>query len=341
MPIILPDGLPARWSLKAEGLEAASLREAVAQRETDGPGRQTRRPLRVLLINLMPDKPAAERQLARLLAATAHPVELALAIPDSYRPKTADPAHIWAFYQPWSRMKDQAFDGLIVTGAPVETLAFEAVTYWRELTEIFDWARDRVGHSLFICWAAQAALRHFHGVPKHRLDAKLSGVYRHRVHAPGHPLMRGFGGDFVTPVSRHTEVRSGDLPQARGLEILASSEEAGLCAVADRPNRALYMFNHLEYETDTLLREYLRDLRSGEAVAPPRHYFPGDDPSRAPVDGWSRYGRLLFGNWLDEIRRESAARTGPASEPAAAEAGLWAQLAGRWQLARFGQHMSA
>lgn len=317
MSIILPDGLPARWTLKAEGLEAASRREA---QQAAAPGRA----LRVLLINLMPDKPAAERQISRLLAGTPHAVELALAIPDGYRPKTADPAHIWAFYRPWSRLADQAFDGLIVTGAPVETLAYEEVTYWRELTAIFDWARARVRRSLYICWAAQAALRHLHGVPKRRLPAKLSGVYRHRVHDAGHPLMRGFGEAFATPVSRHTEVRVADLPRGRGLEVLATSEEAGLCAVADRANRALYMFNHLEYEADTLLREYRRDRAAGLAAAPPRHYFPGDDPARAPVDGWSAYGRLLFGNWLDEIRREQAGGAVP-------DVGLWAQLAGRWQ----------
>jgi homoserine O-succinyltransferase/O-acetyltransferase len=317
MSIILPDGLPARWTLKAEGLEAVSLREAAAL---------PRRPLRVLLINLIPDKPTTERQIARLLAATLYPVELALAIPDSYRPKTADPAHIWAFYRPWSRMSDQAFDGLIVTGAPVETLAFEEVSYWSELREIFDWARDRVGRSFYICWAAQAALKHFHGVPKHRLAAKLFGVFRHRVHDRSHPLMRGFGGGFVTPVSRHTEVRADDLPRRRGLEVLATSEEAGLCAVDDRRNRALYMFNHLEYEADTLAREYLRDLKSGDPVPPPRHYFPGDDPARPPVDGWSTYGRLLFANWVGEIGRAAA-------DEAAADADLWARFAGRWQLA--------
>ncbi len=323
MSIILPDGLPARWTLKAEGLEAVSLREAMSLR--DG-GTSRRRPLRVLLVNLMPDKPATERQIARLLAATPHPVELSLAIPDGYRPKTADPAHIWAFYRPWSRMSDQAFDGLIVTGAPVETLAFEDVTYWPELREIFDWARDRVGRSFYICWAAQAALKHFHGVPKHRLAAKLSGVFRHRVHDRSHPLMRGFGGAFETPVSRHTEVRADDLPRRRGLEVLVTSVEAGLCAVGDRLNRALYMFNHLEYEADTLAREYLRDLKSGNPVSPPRHYFPGDDPARPPADRWSAHGRLLFANWVDEMRRAAA-------DEAAADAGLWAHLAGRWQLA--------
>jgi homoserine O-succinyltransferase/O-acetyltransferase len=325
MSIILPDGLPARWTLKAEGFEACSLREAAAA---------PRKPLRVLLINLMPDKPTTERQIARLLAGSPHPVELALAIPDSYRPKTADPAHIWAFYQPWSRLSDQTFDGLIVTGAPVETLPFAEVSYWPELTEIFDWAKARVRRSFYICWAAQAALHHFHGVAKHRLDAKLSGVFRHRVHDRSHPLLRGFGGEFVTPVSRHTEVRADELPRARGLEVLATSEEAGLCTVEDRPNRCLYMFNHLEYEADTLLREFLRDLESGDPVVPPRHYLPGDDPAAPPVNGWAGYGRLLFGNWLDEIRREVA-------DGATADIGLWAQLAGRWQLAGLGELLRA
>ena len=328
MSIILPDGLPARWVLKAEGLDASSLRESAAA---------PCRPLKVLLVNLMPDKPVTERQIARQLAGTPHAVELALAVPDSYRPKTADPAHIWAFYRPWSRLRDRDFDGLIVTGAPVETLPFEAVSYWPELTEIFDWARARVRRSFYICWAGQAALQHFHGVPKHRLAAKLSGVFRHRVHDRGHPLMRGFGGEFVTPVSRHTEVRVEDLPRVRGLEALATSEEAGLCAVEDRTNRALYMFNHLEYEADTLGREFLRDLRAGGPVSPPRHYFPGDDPAQAPVNRWSAHGRLLFGNWLDEIRREAMAAT----DGAAADVGLWAQLAGRWQTAGFGQLLGA
>ncbi|MDX1575976.1 MAG: homoserine O-succinyltransferase, partial [Kiloniellales bacterium] len=320
MSIILPDGLPARWALKAEGLEAASRREAAC-----GPHQSShsQRPLRVLLVNLMPDKPATERQIARLLAGTPHAVDLTLAIPDGYRPKTADPAHIWAFYTPWRRLRGEAFDGLIVTGAPVETLAFEEVSYWRELTEIFDWAQDRVRRSLFICWAAQAALGHFHGVPKHGLAEKLSGVFRHRVHHPRHPLLRGFGGDFVVPISRRTEVRAEDLPMGAGLEILASSEEAGLCAVEDRLKGAFYMFDHLEYEADTLAREYLRDLKAGGPVRLPRHYFPADDPARPPVNGWCAYGRLLFGNWLDVIRRETGA---------APEAGLWARLAGRWQV---------
>jgi len=319
MSIILPDGLPARWTLKAEGYDAASRREAAAA---------PLRPLRILLVNLMPDKPATERQIARLLAGTPHPVELTLAIPDSYRPKTADPAHIWAFYETWRRVRERCFDGLIVTGAPVETLAFEAVTYWPELSEIFDWARRHVKHSFYICWSAQAALRHRHGVPKHALAAKLSGVYRHRVDAPGHPLLRGFGDGFASPVSRHTEVRAEDLPREAGLEVLASSEEAGLCAVAD--DRALYMFNHLEYEADTLAREYRRDLASGAAASPPRDYFPDDDPARAPVNGWCTHGRLLFGNWLDEIRRAAV------GEPSL-NAGLWSQMAARWQMAGFAQ----
>ena len=327
MSIILPDGLPARWTLKAEGLEAASRREAASM------SRRPQNPLRVLLVNLMPDKPATERQVARLLAGTPHAVDLSLAIPDSYRPKTADPAHIWAFYKPWRQVRGEAFDGLIVTGAPVETLAFEDVTYWRELTEIFDWAQESVRRSLFICWAAQAALRHYHGVSKHRMAEKLSGVFRHRVHDPRHPLLRGFGADFVVPVSRHTEVREEDLPRNAGVEVLATSEEAGLCAVEDRLKGALYMFNHLEYEAETLAREYRRDLKSGGPVPVPRNYFPGDDPKQAPVNGWGAYGRLMFGNWLDEIRREALGCTAGAGTAAGAEVGLWSQLAGRWQAA--------
>ena len=323
MPIILPHGLPARWTLKAEGLKALSPQEDAGW--TVGAGR----PLRVLLINLMPDKPTTERQIARMLADTPHRVELSLAIPDGYRPKTTDPAHMAAFYRPWSRLRHEAFDGLIVTGAPVETLPFEEVTYWPALGEIFDWARSSVPRSFYICWAAQAALQQAHGVPKRRLETKLSGVYRHRVHQPEHPLLRGFGQAFVTPVSRHTEVRPLDLPAAAGLQVLASSTAAGLCALAERDGRALYMFNHLEYEADTLGREYVRDLEAGQAAAAPRHYFPCDDPTRRPVNAWGGYGRLLFGNWLKEIHREVAA-------PAAPTENLWSRFASRWQSAPLG-----
>ena len=312
MPIIVPEGLAAEPELRAQGVVVAgpSARHVGA-----------RRPLRVVLVNLMPDKPTTEHQIARLLGATPRTVDLTLAIPESYRPKTVSPDYLRAVYTPWHRIRHQDYDGLIVTGAPIETLPFAQVHYWDELTEIFDWARGHVHRSLYLCWAAQAALNHYHGVPKHGLDEKLFGVFGHRALDGDHPLLRGFGGTFVAPVSRHTEVRAADLPPGRGLAVLASSPEAGLCLIEDRRTRATYMFNHLEYDTDTLLKEYRRDLAKGVPVPAPKYYFPDDDATRPPTNGWRSYGRLLFRNWLAEIARDAARCDALAQPDAAAVAG--------------------
>jgi homoserine O-succinyltransferase len=261
----------------------------------------------------MPRKADAEMQIARLLGATAHAVELTLVIPDGYHPKTAPAVHIAAFYQRWSAVRERDFDGLIVTGAPVETLPFEAVDYWDQLTGIFDWAAARGCPAYYICWAAQAALYHNHGVPKHALAGKAFGVYRHRVRTRGAALLRGFGADFPVPVSRHTEVRAADLPRGRGLEVLADSDAAGLCLIADPKRRATYMFNHLEYDADSLAAEYRRDLEAGVSVPLPHGYFPDDDPARAPENRWRPFGHLLLRNWLDGVaeaarRREAGDR---------------------------------
>jgi len=298
MPIKLPNGLPASEALRNEGVP-------VVTGAWSGP--HSGRPLRIVLLNLMPQKAITETQIARQLGTSAHRVELTLIVPGSYRSKTAPPEHMAAFYRPWQSVRDQDFDGLIVTGAPVETLPFEEVTYWDELTAIFDWAQARVGRSFYICWAAQAALYHAHGVPKHPLDRKMFGVFRQQAGTPGAALMQGLERGFPTPVSRHTEVRVGDLPRDRGLDVLASSPEAGLCLVEDRPRRAIYVFDHLEYDSDTLRSEYRRDLVAGREIALPRNYFPDDDPARAPVNGWCNPAKRLFGNWLDQIAREIAA----------------------------------
>ncbi len=199
-----------------------------------------------------------------------------------------------------------SFDGLVVTGAPIETLPFEAVDYWTDLTAMLDWARTRIAGSLYICWAAQAALYHFRGVPKHLRAAKLSGVYRQRVASAGSSLMRGFGAEFPVPVSRYTEVRAADLPA--GLNVLAESAETGLCLIEDRANRALCMFNHLEYDAGTLREEFLRDQLAGKPVAIPANYFPDDDPARPAVNVWRPSAHLLFGNWLAEIERLASMR---------------------------------
>jgi homoserine O-succinyltransferase len=294
MPIALPRGLPAWRTLVGEGIDVC---------RADDLHRPGGRPLRICLVNLMPTKVVTETQIARLLGATPTPVELVLCLPDSYRSKTAPAEHIAAFYRRWRELRDESFDGLVVTGAPVETLPFEAVNYWSELCAIFDWAHDRDIHSLHICWAAQAALRHFHGVPKHRLPEKMFGVFAHRAQSADARLLRGFGAEFPVPVSRHTEIRAADLPAQAGLTVLAASAEAGLCLIEDRAHRAVFMFNHLEYDAGTLAEEFMRDLAAGKAIGVPENYFPDDDPGRPPVNRWRPYGRLLFANWLGEIDR--------------------------------------
>jgi homoserine O-succinyltransferase/O-acetyltransferase len=293
MSIALPAGLPARQMLLAEGVEVL---------DRDQIRSWGRRPLRLCLVNLMPNKAVTEIQIARLLGGTSIPVELTLCLPDGYRSRST-PADHMAFYQPWTSIRHEPFHALIVTGAPIEALPFEDVTYWPGLCAIFDWARARRIGSLHICWAAQAALYHFHNVPKHRLPRKMSGVFRQRVSGGAFRLLRGFGEVFPVPVSRHTEVCAADLPSEAGLAVLAASAEAGLCLVEDRDNRAVYMFNHLEYDAETLRDEFLRDQRAGRPVSIPHNYFPGDDPQRAPANTWRPYGHLLFSNWLGEIYR--------------------------------------
>lgn len=298
MPVILPDGLPARETLLAEGVEVLSPGHAKGTQPS---------PLRVALLNLMPTKAKTETQIARLLGRTPFRVELTLFVPDGYAPKTAPSGHVTAFYRRFSQIRGQRFDGLIVTGAPVETLPFEDVSYWRELTEILDWSRRCVPRSLYICWAAQAALRHFHGVPKHRLDEKLFGVFRHRLVKADAAALRGFGEGFLVPVSRRAAVRAEDLPAGRGLEILAESAEAGLSLLEESTRAALYMFDHLEYDTETLRDEYLRDRAAGRPIGLPANYFPDDDASRPPCNGWRSHGALLFRNWIEGIRQASLA----------------------------------
>jgi homoserine O-succinyltransferase len=300
LSIALPIGLPARSILAAEGVEVLTGDEL--HRRGGGP-------LRICLVNLMPTKIVTETQLCRLLGATAIPVALTLCLPDSYRSKTTPASHLASFYRPWSAVRDQHFDGLVVTGAPIETLPFEEVTYWSDLLAIFDWAKSRITSSLYICWAAQAALYRFHGVPKHPLPAKISGVYRQRVANAESRILKGFGAAFPVPVSRYTEVRADDLPAPAGLTVLADSAETGLCLIEDRKNRALCMFNHLEYDAETLRNEFLRDRLAGKPAAVPANYFPDDDPARAAANVWRPAAHLLFGNWLGEIQRTAWPQT--------------------------------
>jgi homoserine O-succinyltransferase len=288
VPITIPDDLPARRTLEAE--------RVLVMRETDA-ARQDIRPLRIGLLNLMPDKVSTETQLARVLGATPLQIELTLVRITDHVTRNTSADHMAAFYQPWSDVSTRRFDGFIITGAPVERLPFEDVRYWPELRSILDWTQTHVHSCLTLCWAAQAALHHFHGVPKRELARKAFGVFPHRNLAPTSPYLRGFADAFDVPVSRWTEVCRADLPIDRGVQVLAESDEAGLCLVEDPLHRSLHMFNHLEYDTSTLGKEYRRD---GGAQLPVR-YFPGDDPSRPPMNSWRSHGHLLFGNWINEI----------------------------------------
>jgi homoserine O-succinyltransferase len=296
MPIRIPNDLPAFEKLRQEGVQLIGEDEAM---------RQDVRPMQVALLNLMPDKPKTETQLARLLGATPLQVELTLLTTSTYRPNTVPLSHLQSFYKTWEEVRHRKFDGLIVTGAPVEMLPFEEVKYWDELVAILDWSRGNVHSCFHICWGAQAALHHFHGVPKHTLSAKRFGIYTHHViesrDARRPPLLRGFDDYFLVPVSRHTEVRQADLPKGSGLEVLALSNSAGLCLLYEAAHRTLYMFNHLEYDTYTLHDEFLRDRERREDIAMPIAYYPDDDPEKPPRNCWRAYAHLLFGNWINEM----------------------------------------
>ncbi len=296
MPIKIPNDLPAANKLAAEGVRLIGEHEA---------SRQDIRPMQVALLNLMPEKPKTETQLARLLGATPLQVELTLLTTSTYRPNNVPASHLQSFYQTPDDVRGRKFDGLIVTGAPVEMLPFEDVKYWDELRRVLDWSRTNVHSCFHICWGAQAALQHFHGVPKRILPTKRFGIYTHhlieRRDAARPGLLRGFDDYFLVPVSRHTEVRRADLPEHSGLEVLAVSNAAGLCLVHDPARREVYMFNHLEYDTYTLHDEYARDLATHEDVSLPSNYYPDDDPTKPPRNCWRAYAHLLFGNWLNEI----------------------------------------
>ncbi len=297
MPIKVPDNLPAQAELKDEGV--LLITEEVALR-------QDVRPLEIALLNLMPEKIKTETQISRLLGATPLQIELTLVTTSSYAPKNTSAEHMLAFYQPWEEVRGRKFDGLIITGAPIETLPFQDVIYWRELTQIFDWSQSHVQETYNICWAGQAAMQHFHGVEKHLLPEKMFGVFPHRVQGGRDGLLRGFNDEISVPVSRHTEVRREDLPAEAGLEVLLDSDEAGLCLLRDAARRQTYMLNHLEYDTGTLADEYHRDVTAGAAIELPAYYFPDNDPARAPVNRWRAHGSLLFGNWINDLYQSTS-----------------------------------
>lgn len=292
MPIKIPRHLPARSDLEAEGVSI--ITEDIAHR-------QDIRPMRIALLNLMPVKIRTEREFARLLGSTPLQVELTLLTTASYQGSNTSQDHMLAFYKTFEQVKDQYFDGLVITGAPIETMEFEDVNYWRELLEILDWTQTNVLKTFDICWGAQAALYHFHGVPKHELKRKRFGIFEHNVVKRHAELLRGFDDTFRVPVSRHTENHEIDLPLASRLEMLAKSDEAGPCLIDDPDHRHTYMFNHVEYETNNLKFEYDRDIERNEPIHVPEHYYPDDDPSRQPINSWRASAHLLFANWLNLV----------------------------------------
>ncbi len=292
MPIKIPDNLPARATLEKEGVMVMSERTA---------DRQDIRPMKIALLNLMPKKIVTETQLARLVGATPLQVELKLVKIGSHISRNTSQDHILAFYEDFQTIRDQKFDGFITTGAPIELLEFADVDYWDELCEIFDWTQSNVHSTFNICWGAQAAINHFHGVPKYELPQKKFGVFRHDNLNPTSTFLRGFSDDFSIPVSRHTEVRRGDLPENSSLEVLMESDEAGLCLINDPKHRHLYMFNHLEYDSHSLAEEYWRDIKEGLDIPLPQNYFPDNNPDNPPTNHWRSHAHLLFGNWINHL----------------------------------------
>lgn len=295
MPIKLPSSLPAYDVLTREG---------VMVMDDDTAARQDIRPLRIGLLNLMPKKIQTENQFARLIGATPLQIELSLIRMSEHRTRNTAAEHMAEFYQPFQEVKDQKFDGLIITGAPIEHLDFEDVTYWDELTEVMDWTQTNVQSTFGVCWGGMAMLHYFHRVPKHVLSTKLFGCYRHYNLRPASPYLRGFSDECVIPVSRWTEVRRTEV-EAAGLPILLGSEETGPCLIRDPDHRALYILNHFEYDSGTLADEYARDLKQnqveGAEIALPVNYFPGDDPTATPPNRWRSHAHLLYGNWINEI----------------------------------------
>ncbi|WP_151717443.1 homoserine O-succinyltransferase [Gemmobacter serpentinus] len=294
MPITLPETLPAFDVLQREGVMVMSPERAA---------RQDIRPLRFALLNLMPKKIQTENQFARLIGATPLQIDLQLIRMSEHQTKNTAAEHMETFYRPFEEVEasGEKFDGLIITGAPIEHLPFEEVTYWEELTRVFAWTQTHVHSTFGVCWGGMAMINHFHGVKKHILDHKAFGCYLQNNVDPTSPYLRGFSDDCFIPVSRWTEIRADEIKAAPGLKLLLDSPETGPCLVEDPGHRALYIFNHFEYDNDTLKQEYDRDVANGTPINVPLHYYPGNDPTLAPRNRWRSHAHLLYGNWVNEV----------------------------------------
>ena len=290
MPIRIPDSLPATSVLEGENIFVMTERRAL---------HQDIRPLNLLILNLMPTKIVTETQLLRKLSNTPLQVNVQLLQTSSHTPQNTDLTHLESFYTTFDQVRDQQFDGMIITGAPVENLEFEAVDYWGELCEIMDWTRSHVHSTLHICWGAQAGLYYHYGVQKYPLEKKLFGIFPHIVERRSNMLFRGFDDTFMVPHSRHTTVLREDIERVGCLKILASSPEAGVYAMSTENGRQIFITGHSEYDADTLDQEYRRDKSQGKPIEIPKNYYPNDDDTRPPRVTWRSCANLLYSNWLN------------------------------------------
>ena len=290
MPIKIPNELPAVKTLENENIFVMTESRAI---------KQDIRPLKILILNLMPTKVDTETQLSRLLGNTPLQVEIELIHTKTHQSKNTSEEHLLAFYKVFDDIKENFYDGMIITGAPVEKMEFEEVDYWAELVEIMEWSKSHVQSTLHICWGAQAGLYYHFGIPKYLMDEKLSGVYAHKVDYKKSILFRGFDDIFYVPHSRYTTIKREDVEAVKGLRVLSSSEKAGVYCVATKGGRQIFLTGHSEYDADTLNKEYTRDKKAGINPNIPEHYFPNDDDTKAPVITWRAHATLLFTNWLN------------------------------------------
>ena len=290
MPIKIPNDLPAVKTLNDENIFVMTETRAITQ---------DIRPLKILLLNLMPKKIETETQLSRLLGNSPLQVDLEFIHTKSHKSKNTSAEHLFAFYKTFDDVKDRTFDGMIITGAPVEQMEFEEVEYWDELCEIMEWTKTHVHSTFHICWGAQAGLYYHYGIKKYPLDKKMFGIFPHKVDYKKSILFRGSDDVFMVPHSRHTEIRAEDIKAVKELKILSTSDEAGVYAVSTKKGKQIFITGHSEYDRDTLANEYFRDLAADKPIEIPKNYFPGDNPKKAPLVTWRSHANLLYSNWLN------------------------------------------
>lgn len=290
MPIKIPNNLPAQEVLENEHIFVMNENRALTQ---------DIRPLKIVILNLMPTKVATETQILRCLANTPLQIEIDLLQTTTHKSKNVSEEHMLAFYQTFDDIKDNKYDGMIITGAPVEDMEFEEVDYWEELCKIMEWSKDNVQSTFHICWGAQAGLYYHYGIKKYKLKEKMFGIYKHRLITPKSRLFRGFDEEFYAPHSRHTTVRIEDIEKNPNLKLMAVSDEAGAYVVGDKEGTQFFVMGHSEYDADTLAKEYFRDINKGLDIKVPVNYFPDDDPTKKPILKWRAHSNLIYSNWLN------------------------------------------